>query len=117
MRYLARLYPRTWRDRYGQEVAELLAASPHPWRDGINVAACAAVAWLEVPMIKVIVLLSAVITLVLFGFAVGQLAGGVPEIARHWWSSASAGVAACALGASISVLAEGRPILRRGRGE
>ncbi len=65
-------------------------------------------------MVKVVLVASAVTSLVAFGFAVGQLADGVAEVHRHWWSSAAA---ATALG-SVSLLAAAlhrTPQLRLGR--
>jgi hypothetical protein len=82
-------------------MVELLSASRRPWRDGVNTAVYAAVAWSEVPIVKAITLVVAAAALVLFGFTVGQLADGVQEIPRHWWSSISAVVAILALAAAI----------------
>ena len=101
MRWLARLYPRRWRDRYGSEVADLLGVSDHPWRDGADVAVHAALVWLEVPMVKLALMALAAGSLVLFGFSVGQLADGVFEIHEHWWSTASAASAICACAAVV----------------
>ena len=108
MKRLVWLYPRRWRDRYGREMVELLAASQHPWRDGVNLAAHAALAWSDVAMFRVISLLLAAAALVMFGFTVGQLADGVHEIPQHWWSSISAAVAILALTAAIVGLTRSR---------
>ncbi len=108
MKWLVRLYPRTWRHRYGREIAELLAASEHPWRDSTNVALYAALAWTEVTMFKPMMLILAAASLVLFGFTVGQLAGGVREIPQHWWSSISAAVALIAVAGAIVGLIRAR---------
>jgi hypothetical protein len=98
------LYPRTWRVRYGREVAGLLADSAHPWRDSLNVALHAALAWTEVTVFTVMILIVAASSLVLFGFTIGQLAGGVREIPQHWWSSISAAVAVITVtGAIVSL--------------
>ncbi len=102
MTFLTRLYPRDWRERYEGEVVDLVATSRHPCRDRANVALHAVVPWLEVPMIKSLVLVSTAIALVVFGFTIGQLADGVAEIPRHWWSLAAAGVATCGLVATIA---------------
>ena len=108
MKRLVWLYPRRWRDRYGREMVELLATSQHPWRDGMNLAVYAALAWSEVPMFKVISLLVAAAALVMFGFTVGQLADGVQEIPQHWWSTISAAVAILALAAATVSLTRSR---------
>jgi hypothetical protein len=101
VKWLVWLYPRPWRDRYGREMAELLAASERPWRDSVNVALYAALAWTEITMFKTMILILAAASLVLFGFTVGQLAGGVREIPQHWWSSISAAVAVVAVSGAI----------------
>jgi hypothetical protein len=98
---LVRLYPRRWRDRYGREMSDLLSASERPWRDGLNIAAYAVLAWLEVPLFRAIVTVVAAGSLVMFGFTVGQLADGVSEIPEHWWSSASASVAIVAVATAL----------------
>jgi hypothetical protein len=108
VKWLVRLYPRTWRHRYGREIAELLAASEHPWPDGVNVALYAALAWTEVTMFKPMMLILAAASLVLFGFTVGQLAGGVREIPEHWWSSISAAAVLIAVAGAIVSLTRTR---------
>ena len=101
MKRLVRLYPRRWRDRFGREMSELLSASERPWRDGLNIAAYAVLAWMEVPVFKAIVTIVAAASLVMFGFTVGQLADGVREIPHHWWSSVSAAVAIVAVATAL----------------
>ena len=108
MKWLVRLYPRTWRHRYGREIAELLAASERPWRDSTNVALHAALAWTEVTLFKPMMLIAAAASLVAFGFTVGQLAGGVREIPQHWWSSLSVAVAVIAVAGAIVSLTRTR---------
>ena len=93
------LYPKHWRVRYGDEISELLAHSSRPRVDQINVALHALFAWMEVPMIRSSLTAIAGAALVIFGFSVGQLSGGVSEIPQHWWSSASALGALCAVAA------------------
>jgi hypothetical protein len=58
-------------------------------------------------MVKVLVLGATAVTLMLLGFAVGQLGDGVGEIPKHWWSSMSAAVALPAVVASIIVICGG----------
>ena len=108
MKWLVRLYPRTWRHQYGREIAGLLAASQHPWHDSVNVALYAALAWTEVTMFKPMMLILAAAWLVLFGFTVGQLAHGVREVPQHWWSSMSAALALLAVAAAIVSLTRTR---------
>jgi hypothetical protein len=104
VKWLVWLYPRAWRLRYGREVAGLLADSPRPWRDAINVAFHAPLTWTEITVVKAMILVVAASSLVWFGFTIGQLAGGVREIPRHWWSSLSAAVAAITVtGAIVSL--------------
>jgi hypothetical protein len=101
MRRLVWLYPRRWRDRYGRELVELLDVSQRPWRDSVNVLVHAALVWLEVPVVKLIVIVAAPASLMLFGFSVGQLADGVREVPHHWWSSASAALTFLAVTAAL----------------
>jgi hypothetical protein len=101
VKWLVRLYPRAWRLRYGRELADLLAESEHPWRDSLNVALHAVLAWTEVTVFKAMNLIVAACSLVLFGFTIGQLDGGVREIPQHWWSSISAAVALVAVTGTI----------------
>jgi hypothetical protein len=48
-RWLLRLYPRWFRDRYGDELADLLADSTHPLGDVLNIAVHAAHAREDLP--------------------------------------------------------------------
>jgi hypothetical protein len=102
------LYPRRWRERYGREMIDLLAASRRPWRDGMNIAAHAALAWSEVAAVKVVVTILAAGSLVTFGFTVGQLADGIHDVLHHWWSSISAVVVILAVGAATVSLTRPR---------
>ena len=47
MTWLIRLYPPAWRRRYGQELAELLAAQPASFRTAVDLVAGAVDAWLN----------------------------------------------------------------------
>ena len=102
MRGVFRLYPRAWRDRYASEVEEVLARSTRPRRDRLNLVLHAPVAWLQRPAVATVLRLVAAVSLLLFGFAVGQLSDGVSEVPAHSWSSAAAVLALSALGASVS---------------
>jgi hypothetical protein len=74
----------------------------------VNLALYAALAWTEVTMFKVVILVVAAVSLVSAGFTIGQLAGGVREIPQHWWSSVSAAVAVVAVTAAIVTLTRTR---------
>jgi len=67
-----------------------------------------ALVWLEVPVVKIAVLVLTAVALVWFGFTVGQLADGVRDVPRHWWSSASAAAALALVFATGITLAKGR---------
>ena len=100
MKGVLRLYPRAWRDRYAAEVEEVLARSDRARRDHVNLAVHAPVAWLQVPAVATVLRLVAASSLLLFGFAVGQLSDGVSEVPAHWWSSAAAVLALSAVAVS-----------------
>lgn len=106
MRWLIRVYPRQWRERYGEEVADLLRCSGNPVRDTADVLRHAVLAWLEVEVVRVTTLVAAGASLVLLGFAVGQLADGVGEIHRHWWSGGA--LAAAVVTVAVAVTGERR---------
>lgn len=101
------LYPSAWRTRYGDEIDALLANSNRPLLDGVDVAAHAALVWMEVTMVRTALLLIAAVTLVLFGYVVGQLEGGFSELAMHWWSTAA--TIAAAFASSAAMIAVRRP--------
>lgn len=93
MSKLIRLYTAEFRARYGEEVAALLAASDHPVRDRIDIFVHAVQERMETTMKSTtsIVLIAAAIlgaaSLVTFGYAVAELAGGIREVPNHWWST------------------------------
>jgi hypothetical protein len=87
-RLLLRLYPRSWRDRYGDEVLELLEKSQRPIRDSADVA------------VRAVILRAAdlgrhrwaAVLLVVIGvegllWSVPQLQDGLTEVPMHWWST------------------------------
>jgi hypothetical protein len=91
---LLRIFPRAWRDRYGAEVLELLAASRRPGRDLADVLRAAALLRLDsllrsADMHKIA--LSAAALLVLgalwITWAIPRLARGAAELPQHWWSA------------------------------
>jgi len=109
-----RLLPRPWRDRYGDELLELLVRSDRPLRDAADVARLAVSLRLEgltagrgrdafmQGYLKVGSLLLVGVGLLGAAWSSAELGGGVRDIPGHWWSSlavlpALAGVALAAL--------------------
>ena len=101
MRGVLRLYPRAWRDRYAAEVDELLARSDRPRRDQLNLVVHAPVASNQLPTVAVVLRFVAALSLLVLGFAIGQLSHGVSEVPAHWWSSAAAVLAVGTVTASV----------------
>jgi hypothetical protein len=101
-RWLLRLYPRWFRDRYGGELAELLADPTHRRRDSLNVVVHASRLRLEYIMSRPLRLVADVFVIIAvfgLGYVINDLEHGVTEIGRHWWSS----IALVAAGLSIGV--------------
>ena len=89
-RWLLRLYPRWFRDRHGDELADLLADSTHRRGDVLNIAVHAGRLRWESAMSRPLRLLAdAVVLITVFGlgYIINDLEHGVTEIGRHWWSS------------------------------
>jgi hypothetical protein len=89
-RWLLRLYPKHFRDRYGDELAELFSRSDRQTRDVLNVIAHAGRLRMETLMIRPLRhVLNAlvVVTVFVLGYVVNDLQDGVTEVGRHWWSS------------------------------
>ena len=100
IRWLLRLYPAWYRDRYGVEIADLVANSDHRLRDVTNVAVGAVRLRWENHMIRPLRHLadaSAVGTVFILGYVVNDLEHGISEIGRHWWSSMALVVTVIAL--------------------
>jgi hypothetical protein len=119
-RWLLRLYPRWFRERYGDELAELLASSTHRLRDVLNVAVHAGqLRWEIVMSRRIRYLADAVVLVTVFGlgYIVNDLEDGVTEIGRHWWSSIALVVTVLSIGgrtaADIIDTRRGRPPGRR----
>lgn len=90
MTRLIRLFPDDWRHAYGEEVADMLAASTHPWRDRTDVFRVALMMRLEkIDMRTVYALAAVLITAGVLGgvWVTPQLASGITEIPQHWWSA------------------------------
>jgi hypothetical protein len=105
-RWLLRLYPRWFRDRYGDELAGLLADSTHPLRDAINVAAHAARLRSEYAMARPLrSLADAVVLVTVFslGYIVNDLENGVTDIGRHWWSSIALALTVLSIGGRTAI--------------
>lgn len=105
MTRLLRLFPKEWRQRYGDEVTEMLAMSTRPWRDRADLVAVAALVRAErIGSMRILPFVAAL--LIAAGVAGGiwsstQLADGFAEIAQHWWSTLA--VLPAAVGAAVAV--------------
>jgi hypothetical protein len=96
MSRLMALFPKSWRERYGDEVVELLADSRTPVRDRADIILAAVRVRLDAAQLapeEVIVRTHlAAAALVVLGavggmWAAANLTDGVVEIPGHWWSS------------------------------
>lgn len=103
-RWLKRLavgmLPAHTRDRYGQELLDVLDRSPRPLADTLDVLFLAVREHLEDPMrrpVHTVASVSLAVSLVLLGYTVNDLSSGLTELPQHWWSS----------GAAASVIASG----------
>ncbi|MGH9120163.1 MAG: hypothetical protein ACRD0A_20540 [Acidimicrobiales bacterium] len=106
------LFPRSWRQSYGAEVAEHLAAGRCPVRDRIDLVLAVGPAWIDWLAGKRSAMRTIVITAVVL-VAVGlvttvrattQLARGLVEIPGHWWSTLAAAPLAAGLAMLLVVL-------------
>jgi hypothetical protein len=105
-RWLLRLYPKAFRDRYGDEVVELINRSDHPRRDALNVAVHASRLRLKTLIGRPLRhLLDVIVVLAVFvlGYTVNDLHGGVSEVHHHWWSSFALAVTALTIAARLAV--------------
>jgi hypothetical protein len=95
---LLRLFPRAWRAAHGEEVADMLAASGHPWSDrldlvraGVEIRTDQLIHQLHgrttVMRLRVIAVGLVALGLGGAGWATPQLTHGVVEIPMHWWST------------------------------
>jgi hypothetical protein len=90
IRWLLLLYPAWFRDRYGDELADLVARSDHRRCDMVNVASAACRLRWENRMTRPVSHLAnafVVITVFVLGYVVNDLEHGISEIGRHWWSA------------------------------
>lgn len=108
MSRLISLFPREFQDRYGEEIIELLESSGHPTRDRIDLVQSAVRLRMEnilkhriSPTIVAAVAIGAA-SLTAFVLALPDLAGGLRDIPRHWWSSIP--VLGMALASTLAIL-------------
>ena len=116
-RWLVERMPAEHRARYGEEMVGLARDSSRPTRDLIDIAACT-LRWRMEALVKdplfIIAATIAAISLFACGYAVAELAGGIGEIPRHWWSTLP--FAGLLLAAALAVArSKDRPTPRRGR--
>lgn len=122
-RRLLRLFPAQWRDRYGEEVADLLGGSRRPVRDRLDLLRVLPgehmlalserrdlVRWLPI-------IAAAAILLGLVGAiqVIPDLQDGWVEIPGHWWSTLAVLPGLIGLGLAVIVVAVRRS-RRRTRG-
>ncbi len=123
MRRLVRLFPKDWRERYGEEVADLLAHSERPARDALDVLRAVvsvrmdeALGRRRMRMRRTLVVSVGLLALGLVGviWATGELEDGLVEVPRHWWSAAAAVPLIAGIALSAFALRErARPTARR----
>lgn len=86
-----RFLPARWRKRYGEEIDELLSASERPFADLLDVAKQTTRWYLEAVMRNVwrtSAIVLGIVSLFALGYTVNDLADGITELPKHWWSSA-----------------------------
>lgn len=108
-RWIIQLLPPEHRDRYGNEMLDLLDGSSRPAHDLIDVAAVTLRWHSEVVMrnpLSIVAATLAALSLFGAGYAVAELTGGVSELLEHWWSTLP--IAGLLLAAGLAVLARAR---------
>jgi hypothetical protein len=122
MKLLIRLFPRWWRESYGEEIADHLAHSCRPGRDRLDLLFALALMWADdlrrFPMpptliwtraaAAVFAATGAATTL----WATSELDGGVTDLFQHWWSTSAA---LLPLTAAVAVAGFGELTARRTR--
>ena len=106
IRWLLCLYPAWFRRRYGDELIDLVARSPHRRRDVVNLVVHAGRMRWEIIVIRPLRYVTNVaLAAALFGlgYTINDLAGGVGEIHRHWWSTIALGAFMLSVGARTAV--------------
>lgn len=129
MRLLMRLFPRAWRARYGDEIADHLGRSTRPARDWLDLLIALGPVWFDesarrLPMLVSRVWMRAVaaalcaVGIVTIALVTTELQHGLVELPRHWWSAPAPLplAAAVALLAGFRVGSARHAIPRRARG-
>ena len=105
-RWLRLIYPAEFARRYADEIAAMLEKSPQPIRDHLDVVIHAARLRSE-QLVRHLPrhLANAALAIAIFtlGFVVNDLAGGIGELTRHWWSTAAALLVVVAGSARVAV--------------
>lgn len=97
MKLLIRLFPRSWRERYGEEIADHLAHSTRSGRDRLDLLIALAPMWSDDRRRRstrathrwtrigaaAVMAIGAATTL----WATSELEGGVTDLLQHWWST------------------------------
>jgi hypothetical protein len=98
MRPLVRLFPRSWRARYGDEIADHLARSTRPARDRLDLLVALGAVWSDESARRLPMLISrawmravaaglCAVGIVTTALATTELQDGLVELPRHWWSA------------------------------
>ena len=106
IRWLLYLYPAWFRRRFGDELIDLVARSPQQGRDVVNVLVHAGrMRWESIVIRPWRYVTNAAMAATLFGlgYTINDLASGVGEIHRHWWSTFALGVFVVAAAARTGV--------------
>jgi len=115
LKTVLRLLPRSWRERYGEELGELLDTTRQPVRDSIDVALLAlgvrvdharsALGRTRFTLVaaRALSLLLGLLGILGGGWSVSRLHHGALEIPGHWWSTLA--TAPLALGLLLGLIA------------
>ena len=85
------LIPARLRERYGEEIQELLSDSRRPTADLLDIVRQSARWHLEgyaMNIWRTFAIVLATVSVFALGYAVNGLAGGISELPEHWWSGA-----------------------------
>lgn len=123
MKVLIRLFPRSWRERYGEEIADHLAHSTRSGRDRLDLLIALAPMWSDRRRLSMhathrwpriaaaaAATVGAVVGIVTTLWATSELEGGVTELLDHWWSTLAVLVPVIA---AVMVLGVGEMVARR----
>ena len=107
MSWLIALFSKEFRARYEDEIVDLLETTDHPALDRADLLRTAVTLRLEdIMQNKLTLMLFAAValasgSLVAMLFTIPELAGGVRDIPKHWWSSAP--LAGLAVSAALGI--------------